>query len=427
MHGIEPARWAALSPRLDELLDQSEGERAAWLAALRAQDAALADELEALQARLQGLDARGFMSAQALPAPPGLAGQTIGAYRLEREIGRGGMGQVWLARRTDGRYEGAVAIKLLQGGLLARGEAERFAREGRILARLDQPHIARLLDAGVTTDGQPYLVLEYVDGEPIDRYVQRHEPPLAARLALMIDAAEAVAHAHARLILHRDLKPSNMLVRADGQLKLLDFGIAKLLDEQAGGAAGEVTQRAGQAYTPRYAAPEQLLGQDVTTATDVYALGVLLYQLLGGGHPTGKPDGTPLDELRAAVETEPRRLSDQVGRGNEPGARRRAAELRGDIDTIVARAEQATRRALCQCCRAGRRPAAHARARAHSRAARHVAVPKRQVRASPPLERGRGGSGDGGGACGPGGGGTGVARGARPAPAGRRAAGVHAR
>ncbi|MBL8344610.1 MAG: protein kinase [Rubrivivax sp.] len=339
MQGIEPARWAALSPRLDELLDLPEADRAEWLAALRGRDARLADELEALQARLQGLDARGFMAAPALPAPAGLAGQVLGAYTLEREIGRGGMGQVWLARRTDGHYEGAVAIKLLQGGLLRAGEAARFAREGRILARLDQPHIARLIDAGVAPEGgQPYLVLEYVDGEPIDRYVQRLQPPLAARLALLIDAAEAVAHAHARLILHRDLKPSNMLVRADGQLKLLDFGIAKLLDEQASGAAGELTQRAGQAYTPRYAAPEQLQGQDVTTATDVYALGVLLYQLLGGGHPTGAEDGTPLEVLRGVVETVPRRLSEQVRRQGGPGARRRADELRGDIDTIVARA-----------------------------------------------------------------------------------------
>jgi len=350
MHGIEPARWAALSPRLDDLLDQPDNERAAWLAALRAQDADTADELEALHARLTGLDARGFMAAPALPPPAGLAGQTLGAYTLERQLGRGGMGQVWLARRTDGAFEGAVAIKLLQGGLLRAGDAARFAREGRILARLDQPHIARLIDAGVAAEGtQPYLVLEYVDGEPIDRYVQRHQPTLPARLALMADAAEAVAHAHARLILHRDLKPSNMLVRADGQLKLLDFGIAKLLDEQAGGAAGELTQRAGAAYTPRYAAPEQLLGQEVTTATDVYALGVLLYLLLGGGHPTepepapeaapgNSGERTPLQQLRATVETEPRRLSDQVRRRGGPGAARRAAELRGDIDTLVAKA-----------------------------------------------------------------------------------------
>jgi serine/threonine-protein kinase len=339
MGPIDGARWQALSPWLDELLELPEHDRAVRLAELQRLDAGLASDLAALLARQGALDARGFMAAPALPPPPGLAGQTLGAYTLERELGRGGMGQVWLARRTDGHYDGQVAIKLLQGGRLRPGDGERFAREGRILARLDQRHIARLIDAGVTADGaQPYLVLEYVDGVPIDHHVQQNRLPLARTLRLMIDAAEAVAHAHARLILHRDLKPSNMLVRADGEIKLLDFGIAKLLDEQGGGAAGELTQRAGQAYTPLYAAPEQLQGEDVTTATDVYALGVLLYELLGGGHPTAAGSDSPLDRMRAAIEVEPRRLSDQVRRSGAADAARRARELRGDIDTIVARA-----------------------------------------------------------------------------------------
>ena len=339
MSGIDRQRWAQLSPLLDELFELPVAERPAHLQALRAQDAGLADELQALLQREGELDAQGFMAGTALPPPPGLAGQTLGAYTLERELGRGGMGQVWLARRTDGRYDGQVAIKLLQTGLLGRGDVARFEREGRILARLDQPHIARLLDAGVADDGrQPFLVLEYVDGLPIDRYVQQHGLAVADCLRLVIDAADAVAHAHARLILHRDLKPSNMLVRADGQLKLLDFGIAKLLDEQAGAAAADLTQQAGALFTPDYAAPEQLQGGDVTTATDVYALGVLMYQLLGGGHPTRGTATTPLQSLRATVEVPAPRLSDQVLRRGGADAARRARELRGDIDTIVDKA-----------------------------------------------------------------------------------------
>lgn len=335
----DAARWTALSPVLDELLDLAPESRPAHLARLRDTDATLAEDVEALLAQEASLDSQRFMAGPALPPPPGLAGQTLGAYTLERELGRGGMGQVWLARRTDGRYDGQVAIKLLQTGLLGHGDADRFEREGRILARLDQPHIARLIDAGVGDGGrQPYLVLEYVDGLPIDRHVQQHGLSVRQCLQLMADAAEAVAHAHARLILHRDLKPSNMLVRADGQLKLLDFGIAKLLDEPAQGAAGELTQRAGAAFTPSYAAPEQLQGEEVTTATDVYALGVLLYELLGGGHPTAGEATTPLQRLQAAVEHVPLPLSQQVLRAGGPDAARRARALRGDIDLIVAKA-----------------------------------------------------------------------------------------
>jgi eukaryotic-like serine/threonine-protein kinase len=339
MTAIDPARWAQLLPLLDEWLDLPAEEREQRLAALAQDDPALAAELATLLARDQALESQGFLAAGALPAPEPLAGRTLGPYTLERELGRGGMGQVWLARRTDGRYDGTVAIKLLQGGLFGQGDPERFAREGRILARLDQVHIARLLDAGVSEPGaQPYLVLEHVDGVPIDQYVQEQALPLRACLQLMVDAAEAVAHAHARLILHRDLKPSNMLVRPDGTLKLLDFGIAKLMDESGAARPDELTQGQTAAYTPAYAAPEQLQGQDVTTATDVYALGVLLYQLLGGGHPTAVDGATPLDRLRSAIETEPPRLSDRVLQRGGADAARRSRELRGDVDTLVARA-----------------------------------------------------------------------------------------
>ena len=243
----------------------------------------------------------------------------------------------------------------------------------------------------------------------------------------MADAAEAVAHAHARLILHRDLKPSNMLVRADGQLKLLDFGIAKLLDEPAQGAAGELTQRAGAAFTPGYAAPEQLQGEEVTTATDVYALGVLLYELLGGGHPTAVDATTPLQRLQAAVERVPLPLSQQVLRAGGPDAARRARALRGDIDLIVAKAlkkHPAERYAnAAELADDLRRCLAHQPIAAP---ARPLAVPQPPLRAPPPrgCGRGHGGAGCRADGC-RGGGGGGPAR-AGAAPAGRGVAGVHA-
>lgn len=355
---ISKSRWPQLSPLLDELLDMEPTARAARLAALRALEPELAADLEDLLARDAELAGNDFLATPALPptltAAPLMAGQAIGAYTLEREIGRGGMGSVWLARRTDGRYEGQVAIKFLSTGLLGHGDAGRFAREGQILARLTHPHIARLIDAGVALEGQqPYLVLEYVDGLTLDRFCASHQLDLGQRLRLFLDVLAAVAHAHNRLILHRDLKPSNILVNGAGEVKLLDFGIAKLLNSEAeadgssAGAATELTRQAGRAFTPQYAAPEQVQGGDVTTATDVYALGVLLYQLLGGGHPTntapaGPPNnkntGTALEQLRTVVEVEPRRLSDAVRAQPDPEAKKQARELRGDLDTIVAKA-----------------------------------------------------------------------------------------
>jgi serine/threonine protein kinase len=348
MRDIDKARWPLLSPLLDEFLDLDAAARAARLDALRAQDPELALDLQALLEREQVLDESDFLaSPTAALAQQARAGQAVGAYTLVREIGQGGMGTVWLARRTDGRFEGEVAIKFLKSGVLGQGGATRFAREGQILARLAHPHIARLLDAGVLSEGGgPYLVLEYVDGEPIDRYCEARALPLRERVQLFIDVLAAVAHAHNRLILHRDLKPTNILVNQAGEVKLLDFGIAKLLvgDATQPGAMAptELTQHGGRPFTPMYAAPEQVQGGDVTTATDVYALGVLLYLLLSGQHPidlhTAQRADTPLERLRALVEVEPRRLSDAVRAQRHAQAARRAAELRGDLDTIVARA-----------------------------------------------------------------------------------------
>src|SRR6201996_7887624 len=336
--------WGRLSPLLDELLDLPDDERDARLAALRAQDPRLADAVAAMLQQLPAIERGEFMPASALPKPSGLAGQAIGPYTLVREIGHGGMGTVWLARRTDGRYEGEVAIKFLRSGLFGQGDAARFEREGSILARLSHPHIARLLDAGVMADGpHPPLVREYTDGEPIDQYCHRLGLPVEARLRLMLDVLAAVAQAHNRLVLHRDLKPTNILVTQAGDVKLLDFGIAKLLDD-AGADQTALTERVGNPFTPEFAAPEQLQGGDVTTATDVYALGVLMYILLGGDHPTAAPTGAPLDRMRSVIETVPKRLSEAVLRRGGPTARwssesrKRAGGGRGELETIVGKA-----------------------------------------------------------------------------------------
>lgn len=354
---VDKARWPVLSPHLDELLDLEPAEQATRLAHLRAEDPTLADELALLLGRLDSLDRNAFLDAPAMGRLPTLEGEQVGPYTIERELGEGGMGSVWLARRTDGRFDGQVAIKFLHAGLVPRADAERFAREGRILARLAHPHIARLVDAGVHGAdprrpghghglvAQPYLVLEYVDGQPIDRHCDAHRLDLHARLVLFLDVLDAVAHAHTRLILHRDLKPSNILVTTAGEVKLLDFGIAKLLrdghatgGDAAGAAPTELTRRVGRAFTLQYAAPEQLQGNEVTTATDVYALGVLLYVLLGGRHPTAAATDAAVDQMRATLEQQPRRLSDAVLRQGGPDAARQARALRGDLDTIVARA-----------------------------------------------------------------------------------------
>ena len=275
---------------------------------------------------------------------PSLAGRAIGAYTLDAPIGMGGMGAVWRAHRSDGRFEGQVAIKLLNVALLDPAGSARFQREGTILARLTHPHIARLLDAGLWITGQPFLVLEYIAGRPIDAYAAHHRLALPDRLALVQQVIAAVAHAHAHLVVHRDLKPSNILVTPAGDVKLLDFGIAALLDPAAPGAP-----TLPQALTPEFAAPEQVDGQPVSTATDIYALGVLLYRLLTGRHPTGDGCTTAAQYARALADVEPRLASASVQAGDAALAAALAAErgttparlaraLRGDLDTILATA-----------------------------------------------------------------------------------------
>ncbi|MCK9685454.1 serine/threonine-protein kinase [Scleromatobacter humisilvae] len=342
-------RWRRLSLLFDELLDLEPGQRQALLDTLRAEDAALADELASLLADAERAEQAHFLDGTAAPPAATLADQRIGAYVLEAPIGQGGTGTVWRARRADGLFERAVAFKLLHPSLIGHIGALRFEREGKVLARLVHPNIARLLDAGVTLAGQPYLVLELVDGDRIDRHCDEAQLGIAERVALFRVVLDAVAHAHRHLVIHRDIKPGNILVDRQGNVKLLDFGIAKLLQAGEGGDAGELTVEGARVLTPDYAAPEQLRGELVSTATDVYALGVLLYELLAGRHPTVPRQASPVDALRATLEVDPDRLGTAVtvtglgsaemleriaqARGTSPVRLRR--QLAGDLENIV--------------------------------------------------------------------------------------------
>src|SRR5262245_32960600 len=353
MSTLNPERWRAISPHLDQALALPDDERTAWLASLREQNPEIAAELQTLLDEHRALVEERFLEQPQIATygQPSLAGQAVGAYTLVSPIGEGGMGSVWLAERNDGRFERRAAVKFLNIALLGRMGEERFKREGSILARLTHPHIAQLVYAGVSrASGQPYLVLEYIDGEPIDRYCDRHALDVEARLQLFLDVLSAVEHAHANLIVHRDIKPSNVFVGTDAHVKLLDFGIAKLLeDEGQGGDATILTREGGSALTPQFAAPEQITAGPISTATDVYALGVLLYLLLTGHHPAGAGPRSTADLVKAIVDTEPSRLSDMVirnrtdaavlanaaSRASTPDKLRRL--LRGDLDTIIAK------------------------------------------------------------------------------------------
>ena len=293
--------------------------------------------------------------AKTPPAEPNSIGERIGPYELVREIGRGGMGTVYLAERADGAFEQSVALKVTRHGFDSPDLLSRFRYERQILAGLDHPHIARVLDGGVTDDGRPYFAMEYVDGEPIDDYCDRHRLSVDDRLALFTTVCKAVLYAHANLVIHRDLKPSNILVTGEGIVKLLDFGIAKLVREEAAGASAPHTQTGQRLMTPEYAAPEQIRGDAITTATDVYQLGVLLYELLTGHRPYRLSERLQHEVERVILEEEPTRPSTAVRqtttdtRGAETlrltpeavsEARSTAPDklyrrLVGDLDTIV--------------------------------------------------------------------------------------------
>jgi non-specific serine/threonine protein kinase/serine/threonine-protein kinase len=254
-------------------------------------------------------------------------GRRIGAYRVIGELGRGGMGAVYLAERADGQYEQRVALKLIKRGMDTEQVLDRFRAERQILASLDHPNIARLLDGGSTEEGTPFFAMEYIDGEPIDAYADRKQLSVEDRLRLFLQVCGAVTYAHQHLVIHRDIKPLNVLVTADGTPKLLDFGIAKVLHADADEATSTVTGM--RLLTPEYASPEQVDGRHATTVSDVYSLGVVLYELLTGRSPYRPRSRTPLDVVEAVRTTDPERPS---AAGNPQKLRKR---LRGDLDTIL--------------------------------------------------------------------------------------------
>jgi len=385
MRDVHDSRWQRLDEMLDAALELDPPAQAAFLDQACAGDPQLRADAEALLAdagaatfldtpaaafaapllptrggteggRPGGNDAGGSGGSATPHAPAD--GAIVGPYRVVRELGRGGMGAVYLAERADGQFEQQVALKLIKRGMDSEEIHRRFLAERQILARLSHPNIARLLDGGVSADGRPYFAMEYVEGSPITAHCDERRLTIDERLRLFRGVCSAVGYAHQSLVVHRDLKPSNILVTPDGTVKLLDFGVAKLLRREPGQEAG-VTRTGVRVMTPEYAAPEQVLGARVTTATDVYALGAVLYELLTGRRAHRFRKHTPAEVARVVCEVAPELPSTAVtrerpsgeaegdrpasaaddaghARGLRPDALRR--RLRGDLDTIVLKA-----------------------------------------------------------------------------------------
>ena len=339
---MDTAQWNRLTPLLDELLELEPDARELRLLRLEQESPDVAAEIR----RLLALETArpDFLSTPVYHASirVSLPGALVGPYRLLRLIGEGGMGQVWLAERADGLFERRAALKLLRPGFADTGLRTRFDRERQILAKLAHEHVARFLDAGFGEDGQPYLALEYVEGQSITAYAAQRKLSVLQRLALFLQVCSAVSHAHASLVVHRDLKPSNILVTPNGAVRLLDFGIAKLLDAP-GRELTETTRAGARAFTLHYAAPEQIRGDAVTATTDVYSLGVVLYELLTGCKPYRLRRDTDAEWEEAILNAEPTRPSSAARNRDEHltrSERKLARTLSGDLDNIVLKALQ---------------------------------------------------------------------------------------
>ncbi len=350
---MTPSEWRQVRQILEQALEVAPDRRPGYLDEACQGDAKLRGEVEALIAADEGAGT-GFLSGSAVESPAvlaepeqdALAGKRIGAYQVVEEIGHGGMGTVYRAIRADDQYRKQVAIKVVRGGLGDEFRVHRFKAERQILANLDHANIARLLDGGATEDDRPYVVMEYIEGQPIDDYCNERQLPVTKRLELFRTVCSAVAYAHQRLVIHRDIKPANILVTKDGEAKLLDFGIAKILDPEHNGEDQTVTVL--RMMTPEYASPEQVRGEPITTASDVYSLGVVLYGLLTGRRPYGNASRLPHDIVQAVIETEPEKPSAAVteaetqtsivGEKRDDIPDKLQRRLRGDLDNIVLKA-----------------------------------------------------------------------------------------
>ena len=363
---MTPERWAQIRQIFDGALERSEVDRAAYLRVVCARDDDLRREVESL---LSSHDSAGdFLDKPAASFagttqtlissgidlqeyPPG---HRVGTYELQKCIGRGGMGSVWLATRSDNEFKKQVAIKLVKRGMDTQEILRRFRLERQLLAGLTHPNIAALIDGGSTPDGLPYLVMEYVDGIRIDRYCEQHKSTITERLKLFRDVCAAVQYAHGNLVVHRDLKAGNILVTADGIPKLLDFGIAKLIRNEFDTLAAAETRPELRPMTLDYASPEQVRGEPITTATDVYSLGVLLYKLLTGKSPYGlaarsdsalrkaiceqeplKPSAVVLTDEKAVIPEATQKIDLTHEETRDKARRRLKKKLAGDLDMIV--------------------------------------------------------------------------------------------
>jgi eukaryotic-like serine/threonine-protein kinase len=335
---VDPDRWHRLETIFQAAADMAPADRPAFLTAECGDDLELRKDVDSLLASME--QTQGFIVAPLQAVAQQMAsaedvnlGKHIGPYRVIKTLGEGGMGKVYLAMRADQQYVRGVAIKVMRSGFGANSTMlARFRNERQILANLDHPNIARLLDGGVTEQDAPYLVMEYIDGAPIDRYCWSQSLPLEQRLRMFIAVCSAVEYAHNNLIVHRDIKPANILVAADGVPKLLDFGIAKMLDPELGDIS--LTRPAERLMTPEYASPEQIRGEPVTTATDVYGLGILLYELLAGMRPFRTEGQDQHQVARMICEQEPDPPSATRAR-NQDAAPPDSRRLKGDLDRIV--------------------------------------------------------------------------------------------
>ncbi len=311
---MTPERWAQVKEVLYAVLDLEPEQRPGYLDRACAKDSLLRQEVESFLLSHGQIDADFLKTivpdganSESVESRRSLVGRLIGPYRIVEEIGAGGMGEVYRAARADDQYQKEVAIKVVRRGFDTGSGLRRFKAERQILASLDHPNIAQLHDGGTTEDGIPYFVMELIVGTPIDQYCDEHDLGITERLQLFGQVCAAVQYAHQRLVIHRDIKPGNILVTTEGVPKLLDFGIATILSPSAG---AEITMV--RSMTPEYASPEQIRNEPITTATDVYSLGVVLYRLLTGRSPYPESTRTPHEFARIICEVEPARPSTAI-------------------------------------------------------------------------------------------------------------------